>query len=113
MTAKHGSLSYPCDKFSHWQDNLRAIALSMEALRKVDRYGVTRGGEQYRGFAALPPAQPIDHLAVIARVIGTTVDTVRLDVGSAIREALKRSHPDHGGSEEKLKEVLAAREALR
>jgi hypothetical protein len=26
-------VSYPCDAFDNWQDNLRAIALSMEALR--------------------------------------------------------------------------------
>ena len=37
-----------------WQSNVRAIALSMEALRKVDRYGVSKRGEQYRGWRALP-----------------------------------------------------------
>jgi hypothetical protein len=36
-----------------WQDNLRAIALGMEALRAVDRYGITTSGQQYAGFAAL------------------------------------------------------------
>jgi len=33
---------------------VRAIALALEALRKVDRYGV-RSGSQYAGFKALPP----------------------------------------------------------
>src|SRR5579863_10251967 len=41
FNSKHGPLSYPCDKYSNWQANLRAIALSLEALRAVDRYGVT------------------------------------------------------------------------
>jgi hypothetical protein len=50
---RHGSLSFPCDRFTTWQDNLRAIALAMEALRKVDRYGVTRNGEQYTGWRAI------------------------------------------------------------
>ena len=45
-----GPLSWPCDTFDSWQDNIRGIALSMEALRKVDRYGVTKRGEQYTGW---------------------------------------------------------------
>lgn len=58
----HGPLSYVCDRFvrrysndpQSWQINLRAIALGLEALRKVDRYGITNRAEQYRGFAELP-----------------------------------------------------------
>ena len=57
--SKHGPLSYPCDKYSNWQANLRAIALSLEALRAVDRYGVTRRAEQYKGWAKLPPPPEI------------------------------------------------------
>jgi len=48
-----GALSFPCDRYLDWQDNLRAIALSLEALRAVDRYGVTRGNEQYRGWTQI------------------------------------------------------------
>jgi hypothetical protein len=48
-------LSMPCDRFNKYEDNLRAIALSLEALRSVDRYGVTQTGEQYKGWEALPP----------------------------------------------------------
>lgn len=44
---RRGHLSYPCDTFTTLQDNLRVIALALEALRMVDRYGVTRRGEQY------------------------------------------------------------------
>jgi hypothetical protein len=52
--SKGGDLRFPCDRFDDWQDNLRAIALALEALRKVDRYGVVRRNEQYRGWVALP-----------------------------------------------------------
>jgi hypothetical protein len=48
-------LVFPCDTYPEWEANLRAIALSLEALRAVDRYGVTRRAEQYRGWAELPP----------------------------------------------------------
>lgn len=50
----HGPLTYATDRFTYWQDNVRAIALGLEALRKVDRYGITKRGEQYAGWKALP-----------------------------------------------------------
>lgn len=55
LDSMRGSLQLPCDTFMHWQDNLRAIALSMEALRKMERYGVAKRGEQYTGWKALNP----------------------------------------------------------
>ena len=48
--SKHGPLKYATDVFDHWHANLRAIALGLEALRKVERYGITQRGEQYTGF---------------------------------------------------------------
>lgn len=58
--SKHGALSYTCDTYEaayygqmpDWQANVRAIVLTLEALRAVDRYGATKG-EQYAGFKAL------------------------------------------------------------
>lgn len=49
--------SFPCDTFSCFEHNLHAIAFTLEALRAVNRYGVTRGHEQYKGFAQIeaPP----------------------------------------------------------
>lgn len=53
----HGPLTYATDLFPTWQDNVRAIALGLEALRRVDRYGITKRGEQYAGWKALPAGQ--------------------------------------------------------
>lgn len=50
----HGPLTYATDVFPTWQDNVRAIALGLEALRRVDRYGITKRGEQYAGWKQLP-----------------------------------------------------------
>lgn len=44
-----GRLVYPCDTFRRWDVNLRAIALTLEALRRPLRYGVLQAGEQYAG----------------------------------------------------------------
>ena len=56
--SQHGPLRYATDAFDDWRSNLRAVALSLEALRAVDRYGVSKRGEQYRGWTALAAATP-------------------------------------------------------
>lgn len=50
---KQGHFRYAADRFTNWQDNLRAIALGLEALRKIERYGIGAGTEQYTGFLQL------------------------------------------------------------
>jgi hypothetical protein len=52
--SRFGSLRYATDAYDDWQANVRAIALSLQALRSVDRWGVSRRGEQYTGWKALP-----------------------------------------------------------
>jgi hypothetical protein len=93
-----GSISMPCDRYDDWQDNLRAIALSLEALRPVDRYGVTRGNEQYRGWAQIePPSNGMDRekaLEVIASILGAPRDAVDANPAAFVREARIRYHPD-------------------
>lgn len=56
--SRHGPLRYATDVFDDWRANLRAVALALEALRAVDRYGVTRRGEQYQGWTAIGSASP-------------------------------------------------------
>lgn len=46
-------LEFATDRYEAWRDNVHAIGLSLEALRGVDRWGVTHGA-QYSGFKALP-----------------------------------------------------------
>lgn len=52
--SRQGPLRYATDAYSGWQANVRAIALGLQALRAVDRYGISRRGEQYIGWKALP-----------------------------------------------------------
>lgn len=111
--SRWGPLRYMTDEFQGWQNNLRAIALSLEALRKVDRYGVSNDGEQYRGYRALGDGKDetlgIDSFSVdeAAKVLidGTGVacsPDVLLGswraVSDAYKAAAKRLHPDAGGT---------------
>lgn len=123
--SKHGPLSYPCDMFTDWQANVRAVALALEALRKVDRYGVTKRGEQYTGWKQLPSAGgstttmtaevAADVLADAAGWAATppTLLTKADVVTVAYREAAKRTHPDKdGGSVEAFQRVHLAKQVL-
>lgn len=62
FNSKHGRLTYATDVFTAWQDNVRAIALALEALRKVERYGVAKRGQQYTGFALLSAGPGLEEL---------------------------------------------------
>jgi hypothetical protein len=53
VLTQEDAFQFAVDKFATWQDNLRAIALGLEALRKVDRYGITKNSEQYTGWKQL------------------------------------------------------------
>jgi hypothetical protein len=103
-----------------WQANLRAIGLGLEALRKIERYGITRTGEQYRGWSALPPAtamgapmSPAEALRIIADLAEVDANAVGLgDWREHYRDAAKYHHPDHGGSPEAWAALDRARHAL-
>lgn len=128
--SKHGPLNYPCDTFNDWQSNLRAIALALESLRRVDRYGVTRHGEQYRGWKKLPGPEPVqttmsveeaarfvERLAVgddDAQAARNSERCIR-DAGyyrTLYREAAKIAHPDAGGSQQQFVRLQEAKRVL-
>jgi hypothetical protein len=58
----HGPMRFATDAYElkyrgdppGWQANIRAIALTLRALRDLDRWGVARSGQQYAGWLALP-----------------------------------------------------------
>src|SRR5713226_9452415 len=35
--SRYAEMKFPCDTFGYWKDNVRAVALALEALRKIDR----------------------------------------------------------------------------
>ncbi len=127
-----GTLRFQTDMYIDWQGNLRAIAEALEGLRTFDRHGIGKGGEQYRGYSALPPAAPIAagewaskldaarwlcaqakpgihvHHSVVAQVV---TDPAWLN--SEYREAAMNAHPDRGGSDELMAKVTRARDFIR
>ena len=116
--SKHGPLSYPCDTYSDWQANVRAIALALDALRSVDRYGVTRRAEQYKGWARLEGPKPADAEDAALLLAKYHVVPFRDILGSrgifeaAYRAACTKTHPDAGGSPDEFKRVQEAKSVI-
>lgn len=118
-----GAVSYPCDKYTRWEDNLRAITAALEALRLVDRHGVTRRGEQYRGFLALEvTAAPAgfatadEALSFLGKFTGLGLAEMKEITGAparALRRAQRDSHPDTGGDAATFQRVSLAEAKLR
>jgi hypothetical protein len=99
-TREHGRLVYATDTSEWWEHNVRQIALGLESLRAVDRYGITRRGEQYAGFRQLETAG-----AKVTRLRGELL--IRKHGG--YRQALAATHPDAGGDHDDFLSVQAAR----
>lgn len=117
LDSVHGHLAYPADRFVTWEANLRAIVLALEALRKVDRYGVTAHGEQYRGFLALEAPSKADALesayAAVALIALSDVPSVRSAPTVHVSRAKRNAHPDRGGTSEQWRVVVEAERVLR
>lgn len=127
--SRHGPLTYATDAYEAqwsgdmpgWQANVRAIALSLEALRAVDRHGVTRKGEQYRGFTALTQTangrmtrEEAANL-IASGLDGYTAAQLLYDpeaIQSAHRTLTRRHHPDRGGDPDLFARINLARDVL-
>jgi hypothetical protein len=119
--SQYVEMKFPCDTFGYWKDNVRAVALALEALRKIDRYGV-RSGSQYAGFKALPPG---DFAAVMSPELAADFIAKAAGMGnvpaiatsiiqnvafgeSVYKTAAKTLHPDKGGDAEEFKKLESA-----
>jgi hypothetical protein len=118
--SKHGPLTYATDRFWTWQDNVRAVALGLEALRRVDRYGITRRGEQYAGWKqltsgalALGRAPMTAEEAAAVLLAAADVEPGELEGVALYRVARSRAHPDrNAGDRSAWDQVEAAGRAL-
>lgn len=104
FTSIDGPLCFPCGNYDRMEANLHAIALTLENLRAIDRYGVTLQHQQYLGFAALPA--PVTHgtleqaAALFASIAGVPSEQVIRDADvyrKVYRQAAAHLHPDAGG----------------
>jgi len=102
------TLSIACDRWTHIQDNLQAIRLTVAAMRGLDRWGVSQMMDRmFRGFAQLQSG-PDDWRNILAHM-GDTPDNL-IEVNINYRLLAAELHPDRGGSHEKMSRLNQARD---
>lgn len=92
---------FATDKYATWVDNLRGVVLGLQALRAVDRHGITEGQEQFTGFE-LPQVSGAGALARLEEIAG--VDGA-LPLRKLVRLAMRNAHPDTGDGRATIDEV--------
>jgi hypothetical protein len=119
---------FACDRWLTPAENIRAIALSVEAMRGLERWGMADVVDRaIGGFAALPPGSGEEHVPPppapkvrpwrevfnVPLVFAAHLKPAELlaFVKLRHRERIKVAHPDAGGSHELAAELNAALEA--
>jgi hypothetical protein len=110
-----------CDRWDLPAENIRAITLTIESVRGMERWGATDVTRAFAGFTALPAGDGSDdgsipnptarrHWRDVLAYKGKRVpDDAPLGyVRRCHRQAMRVAHPDSGGSHEMAVEVGAA-----
>lgn len=103
----------PCDKFNSVQDNIRAIGLTLEYIKRMEHYGTSQMVDAvFTGFTALPASIILGaHTARIwYEVLEVTPTTPEHVVKAAYHALVRRYHPDNRdtGDLDKFNEVQKA-----
>jgi hypothetical protein len=104
-------LAIPCDRWATVEANVKAIALTVEAMRGMERWGAKHMIEaMFTGFKALPApnaGQPW------SKVFGLSPQATTEEVRIAYKLLAQIAHPDKGGSTERMAEINAAMAEFR
>lgn len=97
-----------CDKWYTVEANLKALRMSVDALRGLDRWGVSQIMERaFMGFKALP-----EKAASYPwwEVLGLPRECTRSQIKAAYKDKAKLHHPNAGGEPHKWQELNEAYE---
>lgn len=99
-----------CDKWNRVADNIAGIAATLDALRGIERWGVSECNRAFTGFEALPAPGEV-HARTCWEVLGIPMTRDKAAIDAAWRERAKLCHPDlPGGSHEAMSELNTARD---
>lgn len=100
---------FSSDKYEKVEANVRAIGLTIESMRRIERYGVAERKMAFQGFKALPAAGE-DWRSVLGLVGNVDMRTVK----TKYRQLAAAAHPDQaGGNEHEMQRLNAAVEAAK
>ena len=96
-----------CDQYDLVEDNMRAIGLTIEALRGIQRWG---SGDMFQqAFSGFTHAQLQAPATGWREILGREVTTAT-EARRRYKEKAKYYHPDHVGSDEDMQRLNAALE---
>jgi hypothetical protein len=103
-------VAIPCDRWMHVEQNVQAIALTIESMRAIERHGAKHMVKaMFQGFTALPA--PDDWRGALGH------PKTLAEAEANYRSKIQAAHPDKGGSEQAAAALNAAiaeaRKALR
>jgi hypothetical protein len=103
---------FAADGYDRVEDNVWAIAKSLEALRAIERYGVAQVMDRaFSGFAALPEKASS---RLWYDVLGCAENAPITEVDARWRTLAKLLHPDqNGGAQEGFLELQAAMDQFK
>jgi hypothetical protein len=97
-----------CDRFLRVADNIAAIAGHIEAIRRVERYGVGTIEQALAGYKALPADSAANWRAVFGFAADASPSIAQLD--AVYKQAAREHHPDVGGSDVAMAHLNRARD---
>ena len=97
------------DRYDEVQDNLAAVAATLEAMRSIERHGGAAILDRaFTGFAALPaPAGGKRDWWTVLELPSTASQA---EIREAFNRLAREHHPDRGGSDERMAEIIRARD---
>ena len=97
------------DRYDEVQDNLAAVAATLEAMRSIERHGGAAILDRaFTGFAALPA--PAGGKRDWWTVLELSSTASQAEIREAFNRLAREHHPDRGGSDERMAEIIRARD---
>lgn len=103
---KGKAVVFACDRYERVADNIAALSAHIDALRRIERYGVGSLEQALSGYKALPADTAADWRSVFGLTEGASAE----DVDREYKRLARQRHPDHGGSDEAMAHLNRARD---
>lgn len=106
FTVDNKAMALCCDKWNTVEANLRALVMSVDAMRGLDRWGVSEiMNRAFMGFKALP-----EKAASFPwwEILGLSRNCTRKEIEAGYKKKIKLHHPDNGGDPLRWQELQEA-----